>query len=296
MDENKVQSFRNLTLSRYILFPAHKVTMSVFNFAPMTISDNTSAPGCHRGRDGGFKQSVQQGMYQDDLLRILTHDSVQLATDIVIYAERGDLSGLKSLHLNHASTSEDLVSSHGLHGYTPLHHACNRGHVHIVAELLLCHARINSKNDNGETPLHLAVYAGNILIVDQLIDNGADIDEANSDGETALFYAARRSQPAIVRLLLQRGADAYAVDKYGDSAVEHCADNHTRQAFQSKAIEQSSPLLYKDLLHIYSSLKVADVLKCACVSSKWHRVSEYEVSMPSGEQSSLMTCCMLCTV
>jgi len=256
--------------------------MSVFNFASLHASvstyDATSVPGINRERDLGYKEIIQQGLYQDDLLRILTHDRLQLTTDIVIYAERGDLAGLKALQLNHAAMSEDLVSSHGLHGYTPLHHACNRGHVHIVAELLRCHARINSKNDNGETPLHLAVYAGNILIADQLIDNGAEIDEANCDGETALFYAARRSQPAIVRLLMQRGADAGVLDKYGDSAVEHCADNHTRQAFQSTVIEQSSPLLYKDLLHIYSYLKVTDVLKCACVCSKWHRVSEYEVS------------------
>jgi hypothetical protein len=191
-----------------------------------------------------------------------------------MYSEKGDLSSLQKLHVS----GLDIVSCRGLNGYTPLHHACNRGHALVAAELLRLNALIDCKNDNGETPLHLAVYAGNILIVDQLLDFEADINAVNTEGQTSLFYAARKSQPAIVRLLLQRGADATILDKYDELAIDHAADANTRKAFDAHNLVETSnhPLQYSDLLHIFSYLKVTDVMRCACVSSKWHRVSEYE--------------------
>ena len=54
-------------------------------------------------------------------------------------------------------------------GFSPLHHACNRGHSAMVFELLRLCVPIDVRNDSLETPLHLAVYSGNLLIVDQLL-------------------------------------------------------------------------------------------------------------------------------
>lgn len=203
-----------------------------------------------------------------------------------MYSEKGDLASLQNLHVK----GLDIVSCRGMNGYTPLHHACNRGHALVAAELLRLNALIDCKNDNGETPLHLAVYAGNILIVDQLLDFDADINAVNSEGQTSLFYAARKKQPAIVRLLLQRGADAGIYDKYDELAIEHAPDASTARAFDAHSIvDQPSnssgtsggatghaALQYTDLLRVFSYLKVNDILRCACVSSKWHRASEYE--------------------
>lgn len=181
---------------------------------------------------------------------------------------------MQNLHLS----GIDIVSCRGLNGYTPLHHACNRGHALVAAELLRLNATIDCINDNGETPLHLAVYAGNILIVDQLLDFGANVNALNKEGETCLFYAARKGQPAIIRLLLQRGADATIVDKYDERAADQARDSSTAKAFETATIVETSshPLQYSDLLKIFSYLKVMDILRCACVSSKWHRASEYE--------------------
>lgn len=210
----------------------------------------------------------------DGLLRILNSDRLHLTNEVIMYSERGDIASLQNLHLS----GIDIVSCRGLNGYTPLHHACNRGHALVAAELLRLNATIDCKNDNGETPLHLAVYAGNILIVDQLLDFGADINALNNEGETCLFYAARKGQPAIIRLLLQRGADATILDNYDERASDQAKDSSTLKAFDTTTIVETSshPLQYSDLLKIFSYLKVMDVLRCACVSSKWHRVSEYE--------------------
>ena len=129
--------------------------------------------------------------------------------------------------------------------------------------------------------------------MEQLLDKGADVNFANKEGETVLFYAARRNQPAIARLLLQRGADCTIKDRYGDLAIDHVPKSSTSLI---KAFEQQNSLTkmgnsiennrkckilspfdfctYNDLLRIYEYLCVSEVLRCACVASKWHRVSE----------------------
>lgn len=225
---------------------------------------------------------ISREIGNDGLLRILNSDRLHLTNEVIMFSEKGDLESLKNLHVK----GLDIVSCRGMNGYTPLHHACNRGHALVAAELLRLNALIDCKNDNGETPLHLAVYAGNILIVDQLLDFDADINAVNSEGQTSLFYAARKRQPAIVRLLLQRGADAGIYDKYDELAIEHASDANTARAFDAHSmVEQPNSingttghaaLQYTDLLHVFSFLKVNDILRCACVSSKWHRASEYE--------------------
>ena len=196
--------------------------MSVFGFG--SSKDNLSRPGtaslARPGTSNGRKnltQSnstsnqapdissetsaaiIQREIGNDDLLRILNSDRLHISNDVIILCEKGDIANLLKLHVK----GLDIVSCRGLNGYTPLHHACNRGHALVVAELLRLNALIDHPSDSGETPLHLAVYAGNILIVDQLLDFGANVNAVNNEGETCLFYAARKAQPAIIRLLMQ---------------------------------------------------------------------------------------------
>jgi hypothetical protein len=212
----------------------------------------------------------------DGLLRIMATQTLEANNQVILYAEKGDLGSIQRLY----KEGKDVVNCRGLNGFTPLHHACNRGHALVAAELLRLNALIDSRNDNGETPLHLAVYAGNILIVDQLLDFGADVNARNKEGETCLFYAARKGQPAIIRLLLQRGADAAAHDDLGETAAEQAANANTAKAFQTQCAPESAghapSLQYSDLLRILSFLNVNDTLRCACVCSKWHRVTSYE--------------------
>jgi ankyrin repeat protein len=211
--------------------------------------------------------TIQQELNNDSLLRILNFDNQLLENKAIVLSENGDLNGIQNL----LSNGLDMSKCKGLNGFTPLHHASNRGHAQIVAELLKHNVAIDIQNDFGETPLHLAVYAGNILIVDQLIDKGANINARNNDNETPLFYASRKSMPAIVRLLLQRGADVNAQDKYGDIAIDHATNINTKKAFDSKAIDSNSSNLnfgYDHLHLIFSYLTLNDILNNVALKTK----------------------------
>lgn len=216
---------------------------------------------------------LQRELNSDSLLRILDEANAFKSNEVIMMSEVGDLAGLILMIQNGVS----LLSCKGLSGYTPLHHACNRGHVAVVSEILKAQlSMINSSNDTGETALHLAVYAGNMNIVEQLLDHGANVDARNEYGETPLFYAARRNMPALIRLLLQRGSDIEASDRYGERAVDHCTSSHTTQAFEASRIDQTGMLPLNELFFVFQFLDAREICRCAMVAGKWHRVSETE--------------------
>jgi hypothetical protein len=246
-------------------------------------------------------EMILQEADRDDFLRILNQKRHQMENEALLVAEQGDVEKLRRL----VADGLDLACT-GFKGYTLLHHAASRGHCAVIAELVR-HRRIaiDSPNEAGETPLHLAVYGGHLLAVDQLLDYGATINAVNHDGESCLFYAARKSTAAIVRLLLQRGADVCLRDRYDDLALDHATNPLVLKAFQqsytgSTSVNSNSIstgtgtsgvsgscigvgkgngdncLSYDNLLHVFRYFSVQDVLRAACVSSKWHRVSEHE--------------------
>ena len=216
---------------------------------------------------------LQRELNCDSLLRILNETNAFKNNEIIVMSEVGDLQGF----ILALQSGVNLVTCKGLSGYTALHHACNRGHVAIVSEILKAQLHvIKISNDTGESALHLAVYAGNMNIAEQLLDHGADLDAKNDYGETPLFYAARRNMPALIRLLLQRGSDAGTIDRFGEVAADHCTNDHTLQAFKASKIDQSGLLPLNELLLIFQFLDAREICRCAMVAGKWHRVSETE--------------------
>lgn len=221
--------------------------------------------------------AIRQTASNDSLLRIMAESDAQRDNEVLILAETGNLAGIQQM----IDSGYNIAKVRGMDGFTPLHHACNRGHAAIVSELLRAHLpMLQVQTSSGDTPLHLSVYSGNLLLVEQLIDRGADLNATNNYGETPLFYAARKSMPAFVRLLLQRGANAQNKDRFGDIAEDHADDLHTKKAFNCHSLveyDQRGPrIAHEELLHIFRYLTVKDVCRAACVSGKWHRVSESE--------------------
>jgi ankyrin repeat protein len=262
--------------------------------------DSGSSSGIHSTRNNISQEIIDREFDGDNLLRIMNYNNIQLENEAMMLIESIDNSNsLKSVQRLKELISQGLNTAicRGYHGYTLLHHAANKGSTAIIAELLKQQRGIsvNVGNNEKETPLHLAVYNGHILTVDQLLDFGADINAVNANHETCLFYAVRKSFPVIVRLLLQRGIDMNIKDQDGDKAIDHAINNHplVLKAFDSMKSKNSDRLIisegkegnnnnklskaltYDDLLLTFSFLEINDILRCACVSSKWHRVSEH---------------------
>ena len=49
-------------------------------------------------------------------------------------------------------------------GWTPLHEACNHGHLEVVSLLLKHRAEVNARGMDGDTPLHDAAVNGHLEV------------------------------------------------------------------------------------------------------------------------------------
>lgn len=166
----------------------------------------------------------------------------------------------------------------GLNGYTPLAHACARGHVEAVKVLLQhgssCHVCVAS----DDTPLHLAALTGNADVVDVLLDHGAQVDARNEYGETPLFNACSKGHAGVVKLLLQRGADPEAKDRFGDLPRDQALTPAVGAACDTQALRQGpfGTLPWICLLPVLEFLTSKDLGRVATVCSKWRRVMDAE--------------------
>eukprot|EP01041_Mallomonas_annulata_P010802 gene10802-22548_t len=231
---------------------------------------NSSSPTYQQGISAALNALILE-TNNCSLLRILNEKDSRDGNSILTYAERGDENGVRRM----LNSTGDINQCKGMDGFTALHHASRRGHAGVISILLKAGMHINCKNSSEETPLHLAAYAGHLLIVEQLLDNDANIDEVNQYGETALFYASRRSIPAVVRLLIQRGANANIKDQLDETAEDQAGDARTTAVFRSiHTVEPPGTLSFVCILHIFRFLDARGVGLAACVSGKWHRVSE----------------------
>ena len=106
---------------------------------------------------------------------------------------------------------------------TPLHFACENGHL-LIAEYLLIHgAKIDSKDQKGKEPLRYACKIGNTSIVELLLLNDANINAQDYNGDTALFDAARNSDIEMIQLLIRFGADKNLINSWGKKPVYYAS-------------------------------------------------------------------------
>lgn len=57
--------------------------------------------------------------------------------------------------LSKGATIEDLPNTRDKDGFTPLHAAAERGHVHCIKVLVKCGAMINAKDLSGRRPIRI---------------------------------------------------------------------------------------------------------------------------------------------
>lgn len=219
---------------------------------------------------------ISKEVDQDDFLRITNHDRFIRENKALLAAEEGNVEEILRL----VKDGLDVMLCRGLHGLTLLHIAASKGHGLLISELIRLGSVVNARNDYQETPLHVAVYGGHILAVDQLLDFGAEINAQNGDGESPIFYASRRNFPPIVRLLVQRGANVDIMDSIGDKATDHTTNpailKHLVSTTNFAQNDTNDRWSHSILMEVLSYLTAPDLMRAACVCTKWHRISESE--------------------
>ncbi|CAN0153274.1 unnamed protein product, partial [Pylaiella littoralis] len=119
--------------------------------------------------------------------------------------DQRDVTGKAALHHAVADTEErhKIVSTllaakakvnvKDARGSSPLHIACQLGHVHIVNTLIVYSASLGSKNAELMTPLHIASLNFRTKIVSVLLreNQGAMVMSEDARGWTPLHYACR---------------------------------------------------------------------------------------------------------
>lgn len=99
------------------------------------------------------------------------------------YVKENDMNNLSKIPLTELNVKDDNQMS-------PLHWACDRGHLKIVKYLLDSNMySIDDQDADGLTALHFAVSCGHIDIAKLLITRGGRLDLKDNEGSTAFDCA-----------------------------------------------------------------------------------------------------------
>lgn len=90
-------------------------------------------------------------------------------------------------------------------------HASKIGDYELVTALVNAKATIEQGNICGTTPLHMACQRGHLSVARYLLAQGANAENVNAKSRTPLISACTRRHPELVRWLLRSGANIWRV-------------------------------------------------------------------------------------
>ncbi|CAN0298728.1 unnamed protein product [Ectocarpus sp. 12 AP-2014] len=148
---------------------------------------------------------------------------------------RRDIDRMTCLHwasqLGQIDVIQELIAADAIelnaqdgNGWTPLMHACARGHRSVVGALLTAGVSVNIESHDGRTALHRAATWKRLGLLDQLIEAGADVRHGARNKWTPLHCAAAAGDAYACSILVGAGADVDAQDIFGLKAVDVVAD------------------------------------------------------------------------
>jgi ankyrin repeat protein len=85
---------------------------------------------------------------------------------------------------------------------TPLHRACENGHLNRVKELIRNGAGVNQPDEDGQTPLYYTFFFDSAVIARELLNHGATINWKDNKGQTPLDVAKKTKNAQKVIALL----------------------------------------------------------------------------------------------
>ncbi|MFP3032786.1 MAG: ankyrin repeat domain-containing protein, partial [Wolbachia sp.] len=152
-----------------------------------------------------------------DIIEFLKKTQLDLDKELLATVKGDDLNRVKALVSQGASLEAKDNSNN-----TPLHNACNNGHVKVVEYLIQEGASLKAKNKDGEAPLHVAVqHDGTLEVIEFILSRDlSGINNVTNEGRTSLHLAIQGNKLNTVELLLRKGASIAVKDKNGKTPLD----------------------------------------------------------------------------
>lgn len=166
----------------------------------------------------GMDPNTVDGSGRPALVKAVQMDALRVAQELL---------AMPDIRINDASTS----------GETALMHACIKGNLTLVQQLLGRGARINQP---GWTPLHYVASADtehSVTIARILLERHAYIDAESPNKSTPLMLAAQYGSQTMVQLLLDAGADVQLRNQLGLTAIDFA--QRSERAFMVNMLQQA---------------------------------------------------------
>lgn len=176
-----------------------------------------------------FAPAVEHGEPLLNMTPRLSFDRMKAAAA----ANKKDVLGWTPLH--HAANRGDagLVArlvdvgadwgSKDLGEWTPLHYAAANAKIELRWSLLRDRVDVNTQGRDGFSPLHCAAKSDNIEMSKLLIESGANLQLHDNSGKTPLHWAAYRGSTEMVSLMLGYGANPQVADEFGRTPLHLAA-------------------------------------------------------------------------
>ena len=129
-------------------------------------------------------------------------------------------------------------------GITPLHYACQNGHLEVAKYLIMEH-KCNAEcgNTNGYTPLHSAVRYGQLAVAKYLISElGCNPQIGDNDGFTPLHYACQNGHLEVA---------LYLITEHKCNPIHESSDGNTPLLF---AVENSHLVVARYLVNVMQNM------------------------------------------
>ena len=114
-------------------------------------------------------------------------------------------------------------------GETALHHACQRGDLNAIKNLVECGACLDARTSrcDGKSGFHFAAENGDLSIVQYFLKQGYDINSEDNFGRTALHCASVMGKRSLstIKYLIAEGIDIQKQDQREMTALHYASLN-----------------------------------------------------------------------